>query len=326
MAGCSTQQAADAVPISQAWHRAQADSTEDVCGQASVAPPAGGPVALVDGQPIEREQLMRLLLAGRGAEVLEGLIALELARREACAIGLTVTAEDVESEYDEALRALLNQLPADDETALDRKAGERLLGQVLASRGVCREEYRLGLLRNAYLRKLALQHMQLSEQELGEEFTRAYGERVSVRHIQLAGAGDVERVKQALEAGADFADLARRHSANTITAPSGGLLQPFSKDDPGVPALLGEAAFSLEPGQVSNAVRVGNWYHVLRLERRLPAADVAFDQVRTELQARLRDRRLPAEMQRISADLFDRAGVEILDPVLEAEFSKRLQE
>ena len=322
-AGCSPRQTAEPVPLSDVWRQSQTDPSSRVFVPAAPPQAHADPIAMVNGQPIDRDVLVRLLLAGRGGDVLEQLIVLELARGEARAAGLTVTEDEVDAEYDQALRGLLSQLPPADETALDREAGQSLLERVLVTRGMSQQEHRLGLWANVYLRKLALARMNLSEQELRQELPRAYGRRVRVRHIQLASSADVERVRRTLRAGADFAETARRFSANPITAPSGGLLKPFSRDDPDVPGLLREAAFSLKPGQVSNPIRAGNWYHVIRLEELLPAADVTFDEVRGKLLERLRARRLPGEMQRLSAELFDRARLEILDPVLEAEFFKR---
>jgi parvulin-like peptidyl-prolyl isomerase len=278
---------------------------------------------MVDDQPIGRDQLLALLVAGRGVEVLEQLIVLELARREAEAAGIVVTARDIDAEYEASLRSLLSTLPIPAETTVDRETGERLLDEILAGRGMSREEYRLGMVRNALLRRLALARMQVSEQELRQEFSRSYGQRVRLRHIQLANRPDAERVQRELGAGADFAEAARRHSANAGTAPGGGLLPLLSPDEPRVPALLREAAFELAVGQVSNAIRVDAWYHLIKVEEKLPAADVPFDQVRDELEAKVRQRRVGLDMQSLSAELLGRARVEVLDPALEGEFFKR---
>jgi peptidyl-prolyl cis-trans isomerase C len=165
--------------------------------------------------------------------------------------------------------------------------------------------------------------MEFSEQELDEEFSRAYGQRVRIRHIQLANWSDAERVRRELEAGMDFAEAARRYSANAVTAPGGGLLKPFSRNDPDVPALLREAAFQLCLAEVSNPIRVDRWYHVIRVEERLPAADRAFDDVRDDLERRLRQQRIGPAMRDLSAEMLRRARVEVLDPTLEAEFFER---
>jgi len=278
---------------------------------------------VVNGQPIWREQFLRLLIAGRGQDVLDELVVLELARQAVRATGGDITAADIQAEEDKALRRLLSQVPAAEPAAVDPEAGPRLLEELLAARGMSREEYRLGLVRNACLRKLATARIKVTEEELRDEYARAYGPRVQVRHIQLSSPADAERIQQALSGGAQFADLARRYSANVVTAPGGGLLRPFSADDPEVPTLLRQAAFALAVGQTSSPIRLDNWYHVLRVEQALEPADVPFEQARADLEARLRARRLPDQMRAVSAELFERARLEITDPQLQADFFRR---
>lgn len=310
--------------MGRAWQRSRSGVAPPTSlpAEAQTAAP-GEAIATVDGMPIGRDQVVGLLLAGRGVSVLEELIVLELARREAQARGLTVSGNDVQAEYDRALRLLVNNLPLAGAASLDTPAAERMLDEVLAGRGISRQEYRLAMLGNAYLRKLAEAGLQITEDQLREEYGRAYGERVQVRHIQLAGGPDVAEVQRLLAAGADFAEVARGHSANAVTAGQGGLLAPFSRDCPEVPALLREAAFALGPGEVSNPVRVNNWYHVIKIEGRLPPEEASFEAVRSELRNRVRERLVGPEMRRISAELFARAQVEIADPALGADFFKQ---
>jgi foldase protein PrsA len=297
------------------------------------APPAAdlhaftdpGPVlAIADGQKISRDRVVELLLRGHGVGVLEQFIALAAAESLATARGLTVTEADINAEYDRALRRLLSPLQADADTALDRVEGERLLEQVLASRNISRAEYLLGMRRNAYLRKIVEREWRFTDEQLEAEAERAYGERVRVRHLQVASLAEAERMtKLAAAPGADFADLARRYSANPNTAPAGGLLRVFSRDEEDVPALMRTAAFGLAPGQCSEALRIGEWYHVLKVEERIPAMPVAFADVRSELEHRLRERLTDPAMQQLNQTFLQQAQVEILDPALAEEYGRK---
>ena len=209
--GCASQQGDGATPVSHAWQRSQQqrdlmDETLAAGGEASSAEP----LARVDGRPISRELVVRLLLAGRGVAVLDELIVLELVRRQAEQEGLTVSGADLKAEYDRALRSLLTTLPSADPTAFDREAAERVLDEILTSRGISRREYRLGMLRNAHLRKLAMAELQITDEQLRAEHERAYGRRVRIRHIQLLGGADVAEVQRLIAAGQDFALPGRR--------------------------------------------------------------------------------------------------------------------
>ncbi len=280
-------------------------------------------IASVDHHPILRDELVALLLESRGAEVLEQLVALKAAESAAAARGITVTEVDVQAEYDRALRKLVDPLADLGPGAADRNEAERSLDTVLTERGLSRREYMLSVRLNAVLRRLAELDLVIDEADLRAAFDAENGERVEVRHIQLASPREASEIAARLAEGAEFADLARRHSANGLSAPRGGLLEAFSAGDERVPPLLREAAFRLEAGQVSSVLRVGPWHHILRLERRLPAGSLRYEDQREAVRARLRDRLAEPRMQRLYAEIFRKAQVRIHDPLLRDAFEKR---
>jgi peptidyl-prolyl cis-trans isomerase C len=78
-------------------------------------------------------------------------------------------------------------------------------------------------------------------------------EQVRARYIQVNSAELAQNLLAELEAGANFATLASLHSQDQITAPNGGDLDFFARGSLLVPAVE-EAAFSLEPGEVSDVI------------------------------------------------------------------------
>jgi foldase protein PrsA len=255
--------------------------------------------------------------------ILEQLIGLEAATRAATERGVIITQADLDREHERALRDMSDSLSAITADRSDREAAERLLDEVLAERGMSRDEFDIITRRNAYLRKLVESEQNITEAQLRGEYDRVYGAQVRVRHVQLATLGEAARVKERLAAGEAFADLATRYSANTTTAQRGGLLDPFSMEDERVPSALRQAAFALEPGGVSSAVRVGDWYHVLLLEERLPAQAVDFTTVRDELEDSLRDRLAQPAMFALFEKLFGEATIEIYDAGLARAFRRK---
>lgn len=281
------------------------------------------PIAVVNGHPITRGRVMELLLAAHGPGILEQLVVHDEAVRLARERGLTVSEADVEREYDRALRRLIDPLASVTAPDFDREEAERVLAAILAERNISRDEYRLGIRRNAYLRAIVQSEMQIGEADLRAEYERRFGERLRIRHIQLATQGAVARVQEELRQGRDFAEVARRHSANAASAAQGGLLDPFSSGDEQLPAALREAAERLSVGEVSAPVRVGEWYHVIRVEERLPAEHPDWNTVRSDLERTVRDRRSDEAMQQLYTHLFEQADIRVLDPTLKRAFQQR---
>lgn len=280
------------------------------------------PIATVNGRPIARHRVVNLLLRSHGVGILEQLIVLDSAERLAAEKSLKVTAADVDHEYTSALRRLIDPLSSVTSGPVDREAAERTLEAILSERNISREEFLTGMRRRAYLRRIVEAEQVFTEERIQGEFERSFSRRVQVRHIQLATPQQVTRVQERLAAGDDFAELARHYSANLASAEAGGLLEPFSALNEDLPALFRQTAFALCPGEVSDAIRIGEWYHVLRLEKVIPAGDVDLEQVRGELEHRLGERLIEPAMREIYERLFREATIKIHDPVLKEAFDK----
>jgi parvulin-like peptidyl-prolyl isomerase len=283
----------------------------------------GRPAANVSGNPISMDQIVEPLLRSHGVTVLEDLIVVEMALREAEAKGLALTHADLQREHDLTLRKIMNPPGSMGQEPFDRHKAERLLQALRVERNISPEQFRLSLRRNALLRKLVEHERSFTEEDYRDELDRAYGERVRVRHIQLATLADVARIREKLDAGEDFAELARRFSANPATAAVGGLLDPFTARDDGIPVAVRTAAFKLSPGEVSPAVNVGEWLHLLRLEDRLPAESRTMEDVREDLTRRLHDRLSEPAIQELAAKLFATAEIRIYDTALREGFYQR---
>jgi peptidyl-prolyl cis-trans isomerase C len=82
-------------------------------------------------------------------------------------------------------------------------------------------------------------------------------EQVRARYIQVNSPELAQTLLTELEAGANFATLASIHSQDQITAPNGGDLDFFARGSLLVPAVE-EAAFTLEPGEISDVITATN--------------------------------------------------------------------
>jgi parvulin-like peptidyl-prolyl isomerase len=142
---------------------------------------------------------------------------------------------------------------------------------------------------------------------------------VLVRVAPSAGEGERAAARSRLEAvaeqargGADFAGLARSQS-DDATAPSGGDLGWFA---PGQHhPTLDQAAFALEPGQLSAVFETADGLHLLRLEARRPEQPVPFEKAREEITRRLLPERRQEAVQARARALREAGKVEILIPL-----------
>ena len=142
------------------------------------------------------------------------------------------------------------------------------------------------------------------------------------RHIQLPALRHWDPLRLRLDQGEDFAALAESYSDNKLSRPGGGLLPPFSRDDPSMPEMFRTVAFSLKPGQVSNPFEYEGAFHVFKLERRIPPDPTPFEEARPALHDALMKRRVQEEMEKLSASLWRDCSLRINDPILREQYTK----
>jgi len=107
----------------------------------------------------------------------------------------------------------------------------------------------------------------------------ATAEHVHARHILLDTSQEAERILAQLQAGADFAALARTYSQDASTRESGGDLGFFPRGILVAPEVE-EAAFALQPGQFGGVVTSLLGYHIVQVVERDPARPVGPENLR----------------------------------------------
>jgi peptidyl-prolyl cis-trans isomerase D len=140
---------------------------------------------------------------------------------------------------------------------------------------------------------------------------------IKASHILLkTGEGkkeeDVRKRAEALLAkvtsGGDFAELAKASSEDDSNKDKGGDLGFFGKGSM-VPEFE-QAAFALEPGQVSDLVKTSYGFHIIKLTEKQPEAKKSIDEVRTQIEDQLKWQRAQEQAQQLA----DRIAPEIDDP------------
>jgi hypothetical protein len=158
----------------------------------------------------------------------------------------------------------------------------------------------------------------LSEAELRRRYEReAPGSEIRTRQILLslpypaspAQRGSVREAIQGLhtrivEGAEDFETLAREYSQDRLTARQGGDMGFFGRGDM-VPQFE-DAAYALEPGQVSDPVETSYGWHLIRLEeRRAPTREQFLQRIQREALVAYIDRLEEQAQPRIARNAVD---------------------
>ena len=116
-------------------------------------------------------------------------------------------------------------------------------------------------------------------------------------------------LKEQLNKGADFADLAKDNSDDTGTREKGGKLGYFTRGK--ISQEFSEAAFSLKPGEISEPVRSPKGYHIVKVEAKMPEQIKDLAKVKERIKARLRSERQRAILGQITKGLKEKYKIEM---------------
>jgi len=158
-------------------------------------------------------------------------------------------------------------------------------------------------------------------------------ERVRARHILVKvekDAGETDKavalnkakdILKKIKAGKDFAELANEFSEDPGTKGKGGDLGYFSRGKMVKP--FEDAAFSLEPGSVSEIVETKYGHHIIKLEDRKPEEVQSLEEVKDRIKKKLFEDLKQAKIKEIMDNAMKDAGAKIYtEKLLPAEESK----
>lgn len=291
---------------------------------ASPPRPAGPIAATVNGEPITWQELAPALSELAGAAVLRDVV-LDRAVRAACRDrGLRLDEPLIQAEERQLLDSIGRDTAIGAETPGSRGADSGvLLESIRRSRGLGEVRYRALLERNAMLRALVRDSVQVTGSEVEQAMLIRYGERFRVRVIVAATEREAVQARRELEriageGGALDVAFARAAALESIdgSAARGGLLEPISPADPAYPASLRDLLPHLQPNMISPVVPVERGFAFVLLDSKVPATippENAAELVRADV--RLRKERLAMEAE--ARRLLSQMRVEPMDASLE---------
>jgi parvulin-like peptidyl-prolyl isomerase len=265
------------------------------------------------------------------------LIAQEIERRR-----IVISPTDIDDRTEIEFERILRQNNLTEEQA----------AQILQRQGRTLESFKRELrqavelhLQTERLRDLVVGPIEPTDQELSaylEEHREDYDtpEEVHARHILIRvpeGASEaeiaqakkqIEDIKKELENGADFAELAKKYSQDPGSAPNGGDLGFFRRGQ--MVREFEDAAFSLEPGQISDPVRTQFGFHLIKVEEKKPAQHPELAQIRERVLKDYIAAERTRRFEQFYAELKAHAKIFIADPILRVfylyEHAERLEE
>jgi peptidyl-prolyl cis-trans isomerase C len=250
-------------------------------------------------------------------QVLDQLIAQELLWQAAKGAGFVAAPEEV----DQAMAQVRQRYPS-----------ELAFNNQLTEHGFTAESFREDMRRRVSVRNWAeatlSKDIQVSDAEIHDYYVAnqvrfIQSEQINARHVLIklapdageaetaAARGRMEQILEQARAGADFAELAKTHSEGP-SAPQGGdlgfvprgaLVKPFE-----------DAAFALEPGEISDVVRTQYGLHIIKLEARREGSVVPEEQAAPAIRQQLLATKFQEAVLDRMRSLREAASVEILIP------------
>ena len=237
--------------------------------------------------PADRDKIQK--------ELLETLINRELLYQESLKKGFVIQPAELDKEF---------------ETIKTRFANQTDYRQALAEMGISEEKFKEQVKRGLSIRKL-LEKELYEKLEVTDQESRSFydnnpnffqkPEQVRASHIlvkmvdeddeekRAAARQKIEEIQEKIKAGEDFAQLARTYSEGPSSAQGGDLgyferrkmVKPFS-----------DAAFRLQPGEISPIVKTRFGYHIIKVVDRKPETKLAYEEIKPRLVDSLKQKKM----------------------------------
>ena len=230
---------------------------------------------------ITKEDLYNFLVKTNGEQALNVLIIEKIVRLEAEKENIEVTKDDIQAEMDKMIEEF---------------GGEEAFNNALTFYGVTRADMEYDIEMNLYLERLLEPVIEITEDEMKNYFEEnkdsfAQKEEVKARHILVEDEETAREVKEKIDKGGDFEELAKEYSTDTGTKDKGGDLGYFGKGK--MVKEFEDAAFSLDIGEVSEPVKSEYGFHIIKVEDRKEAKEANYEESKEEIREKIFEQKYP---------------------------------
>mgnify|MGYP000898528634 FL=1 len=240
-------------------------------------------VARVGNQNITKDDLYNRLVEYYGKQTLESMITETIIDMELEKANITVTDEELQKEINRVIESY---------------GGMDYVMMQLEASGLTLEDLEKDVL--TYLKTLKLLEPRLvaTEEEIAQFFesNKQYfdqPEQIQASHILVDDEETAKEVKQKLNEGADFTQLAAQYSKDTNNAHYGGQLGYFERGR--MVEEFEQAAFSMEIGEISDPVKTDFGYHIIKVTDRKEAKEANLEDARAEIEEIIKNQKVSSE-------------------------------
>lgn len=228
-------------------------------------------VAKVNDVEITKEELYDQLVAQNGEAALNALISEKILSAEVEAKKITVSDEEIQENIDEMT---------------EYYGGEEEMNNALVQYNLTLDDVKENIVNNLQLQKILEPYIEISDDEIAQYFenNKDYldqAEEVKASHILVESKEVADEVKEKLDGGADFAELAKEYSTDTSNSQFGGSLGYFGRGEM-VPEFE-EVAFSMKVDEISEPVETQFGFHIIKVEDHKEAKEATLDESKEDI-------------------------------------------
>ncbi len=238
-------------------------------------------VATVNDEKITEAELDKVLQSQYGQSVLDTLIINKIVEQEAEKLDIKLTDEEIEEEY---------------KVYTESYGGEDALKKALESLNMTTEDIKNDIRIYLLTVKVMEDYVDLTEEDVKAYFEEnkesfATPEQVEASHILVEDEATANEVIEKLNAGEDFAELAKEYSTDESNAAEGGALGFFGRGQ--MVEEFENAAFAMKVGEVSKTpVKTEHGYHIIKVTDKTEAAEADYETSKEEARELLLDQRV----------------------------------
>ncbi len=157
-------------------------------------------------------------------------------------------------------------------------------------------------------------------------------ERIDAAHILVSHHKSTEakalakakKIRKELLSGADLATLALRDSDDKSVKKNKGQLGKFTKKQ--LVKEFTEVAFAMKPGDISEPVKTSFGYHIIKLNKKIPAGYLSFEEAKNQIINELKEKDWEVRRSNYYEQIKKNNQMEIDDKALDEYVAKKLEE